>query len=225
MQRYIIIVAGGQGLRINAQLPKQFLPIGGRPILMRTIERFYDFDATMPIIIVLPQKHIDTWKTLCHKYGFDIKHDIVAGGEERFFSVRNALSKIPDGVVVGIHDGVRPFANNNTIAKAFAQAEMDGCAIPALPVKESVRIADGNTSTTLDRNNIMIVQTPQCFRSEIIKTAYNTPYKPLFTDDATVVETVLKKHICITPGNAENIKITTPLDLELAEFLLERYSK
>lgn len=225
MQRYIIIVAGGQGLRINAQLPKQFLPIGGRPILMRTIERFYDFDATMPIIIVLPQKHIDTWKTLCHKYGFDIKHDIVAGGEERFFSVRNALSKIPDGVVVGIHDGVRPFANNNTIAKAFVQAEMDGCAIPALPVKESVRIADGNTSTTLDRNNIMIVQTPQCFRSEIIKTAYNTPYKPLFTDDATVVETVLKKHICITPGNAENIKITTPLDLELAEFLLERYSK
>lgn len=212
-------------MRINAQLPKQFLPIGGRPILMRTIERFYDFDATMPIIIVLPQKHIDTWKTLCHKYGFDIKHDIVAGGEERFFSVRNALSKIPDGVVVGIHDGVRPFANNNTIAKAFAQAEMDGCAIPALPVKESVRIADGNTSTTLDRNNIMIVQTPQCFRSEIIKTAYNTPYKPLFTDDATVVETVLKKHICITPGNAENIKITTPLDLELAEFLLERYSK
>ena len=225
MQRYIIIVAGGQGLRINAQLPKQFLPIGGRPILMRTIERFYDFDATMPIIIVLPQKHIDTWKTLCHKYGFDIKHDIVAGGEERFFSVRNALSKIPDGVVVGIHDGVRPFANNNTIAKAFVQAEMDGCAIPALPVKESVRIADGNTSTTLDRNNIMIVQTPQCFRSEIIKTAYNTPYKPLFTDDATVVETVLKQHICITPGNAENIKITTPLDLELAEFLLERYSK
>ena len=225
MQRHIIIVAGGQGLRINAQLPKQFLPIGGKPILMRTIERFYDFDATMPIIIVLPQKHIETWKTLCHKYGFNIKHDIVAGGEERFFSVKNALSKIPDGVVVGIHDGVRPFANNNTIAKAFAQAEIDGCAIPALPVQESVRIANGNTSTTLDRNNIMLVQTPQCFRSEIIKTAYNTTYKPLFTDDATVVETVLKKHICITPGNAENIKITTPFDLELAEFLLEKYSK
>ncbi|MBR4804154.1 MAG: 2-C-methyl-D-erythritol 4-phosphate cytidylyltransferase [Bacteroidales bacterium] len=219
MERQIIIVAGGQGRRMNAQQPKQFLPLCGKPLLMRTMERFHDFDADMPITLVLPQQHFDTWKTLCREYNFDIPHRVVAGGEERFFSVKNALATIPNGVVVGIHDGVRPFASNKTIEQAFVHADTEGCAVPAMPAKESVRLADGDNSAPLDRSKVMLVQTPQCFRSEIIKAAYNTDYSLLFTDDATVVETVLKKRIAITPGNAENIKITTPFDLEMAEII------
>ncbi len=206
---------------MGSDIPKQFLHVGGKPLLMRTIERFHAFDRSMPITLVLPQQHHHYWKELCHKHRFEIPHQVVNGGDERFFSVKNALATIPDGVLVGIHDGVRPFVSHSTIEQAFAEAEKNGCAVPAMPAKESVRLADGDTSAPLDRNKVMLVQTPQCFRSEIIKAAYQAEYNPLFTDDATVVETVLKKHIAITPGNAENIKITTPFDLVLANLLYE----
>lgn len=219
MQRHIIIVAGGKGLRMGSDIPKQFLPVGGKPLLMRTIERFHTFDSEMPITLVLPQQHHDYWQELCHKYRFDIQHTVVHGGEERFFSVKNALVHIPDGVVVGIHDGVRPFASHDTIEQAFAEAEKNGCTVPALPSSDSVRIADGDTSAPFDRRRVFLVQTPQCFRSEIIKEAYRADYNPLFTDDASVVETVLKKEIRITSGNRENIKITTRFDLELANLI------
>lgn len=201
---------------MGSDIPKQFLPVCGKPLLMRTIERFHSFDESMPITLVLPQQHHHYWRELCDKYRFDIPHTVVHGGDERFFSVKNALATIPDEVVVGIHDGVRPFVSHGTIEQAFAEAEKNGCAVPALPSTDSVRFAYGETSATLDRNKVMLVQTPQCFRSDIIKTAYLAEYSPLFTDDASVVETVLKKEIHITEGNRENIKITTRFDLELA---------
>ncbi len=222
MKRHIIIVAGGKGLRMGSDIPKQFLPLHGKPLLMRTIERFHTFDNAMPITLVLPRQHEEYWRMLCNEHGFDIPHQVVHGGEERFFSVKNALASIHDGVLVGIHDGVRPFVSHDTIEQAFAEAERNGCALPALPSSDSVRMTDGDTSKPLDRRKVFLVQTPQCFRSEIIKEAYKADYNPLFTDDASVVETVLKKEIFITPGNRENIKITTQFDLELADFIYEK---
>lgn len=222
MKRHIIIVAGGKGLRMGSDIPKQFLPVGGKPLLMRTIERFHSFDSEMPITLVLPEQHHEYWQELCDKHRFAIPHRVVHGGEERFFSVKNALAHIPDGVVVGIHDGVRPFVSHPTIEQAFAEAEKNGCAVPALPSNDSVRIAEGDTSSPFDRRRVFLVQTPQCFQSEIIKEAYRADYNPLFTDDASVVETVLKKEIHITQGNRENIKITTQFDLELADFIYEK---
>ncbi len=219
MERHIIIVAGGKGLRMGNSIPKQFLPLCGKPLLMRTVERFHLFDSQMAITLVLPQIHHQYWQQLCHDHRFDIPHRVVYGGEERFFSVKNALATIPNSVLVGIHDGVRPFVSHATVENTFAAAEKYGCAVPAMPSSDSVRIGSENQSTPLDRSKIFLVQTPQCFRSEIIKAAYNTNFDPLFTDDASVVEMVLKKEIHLTQGNRENIKITTPFDLQIAEYL------
>ncbi len=217
----MIIVAGGKGLRMGNNIPKQFLPLNGKPMLMRTIERLRSFDSQMAITLVLPQNHHQRWQLLCRDHGFRLPHRVVYGGEERFFSVKNALATIPNGVLVGIHDGVRPFVSHATIENTFAAAEQYGCAVPAVPSADSVRIGTENQSTPLDRSKIFLVQTPQCFRSEIIKAAYNTRFDPLFTDDASVVEIVLKKEIHLTQGNRENIKITTPFDLQIAEHICQ----
>ncbi|MBR4301493.1 MAG: 2-C-methyl-D-erythritol 4-phosphate cytidylyltransferase, partial [Bacteroidales bacterium] len=154
---------------------------------------------------------------------FQIPLKLVAGGQERFFSVKNALDYIPGDSIVGIHDGVRPFVSNQTLNRLFASLQKNNAVIPAVPPHESVRIEDDAKNTMLDRNKVKLVQTPQCFKSDVIKEAYNTIYKPFFTDDASVVEYALKMPITIVDGNRENIKITTPLDLMMAELIYENF--
>ena len=220
MKRYAIIVAGGSGSRMNADIPKQFILLKGLPILMHTINRFYNFDSSIHIILVLPQSHIANWDGLCKEHNFILKHQIVCGGETRFHSVKNGLDAITEtNVVVGIHDGVRPFVSNETLSSCFEGAEKSGNAVPAVAVSDSLRQVENSENKYLDRNHIKIIQTPQCFQIALLKKAFLQNYSPSFTDDATVVEAIGEK-INLVEGNAANIKITTPYDLKIAEVIL-----
>jgi len=219
MQRSVIIVGGGLGRRMKSDIPKQFLELYAKPVIMHTIEVFYQFDNNINIIIVLPEKQIDYWQQLVKKFNFSIKNQIVIGGESRFHSVRNGLSLISEGIV-GIHDAVRPLVSLNTIKSAFKMAEEKGNAIPVININESLRIIKDNDNHQIDRNIIKIVQTPQCFEASTIKKAYNQAYNSLFTDDASVLEST-SVSINLSEGNIENIKITTAFDLIIAEKLLQ----
>ncbi len=220
---YIIIVAGGRGMRMGGDVPKQFIPIGGKPVLMHTIERFYEYNPALGIILVLPESQQAYWKSLCKDYGFTIQHTIVNGGETRFESSKNGLSAIPDDEegVVGIHDGVRPFASVKVIADCFEAARDEYAAIPVVPVAETLRYIDrqGGGKNVM-RSDYRIVQTPQVFDISLLKQAFSQPYQTHFTDDASVVE-ALGCQISMVEGNRENIKLTTPFDLKIAETLLE----
>lgn len=224
---YMIVVAGGKGLRFGSEIPKQFLPIGGKPILMRTIEKIKHVDRNIKIILVLPKEHKDYWLLLCREYGFEIEHEIVNGGEERFFSVKNGLDYISENnAIVGIHDGVRPFFGLEVVRECMTLAEKLGCAIPAINPIETVRISkednyNGITST-FNRNAVWLVQTPQCFDIKILHKAYSQSYDICFTDDASVVER-MGYAINLVKGNKENIKITTPLDIAYAEILIDEF--
>lgn len=220
---YIIIVAGGRGMRMGGDVPKQFIPIGGKPVLMRTIERFYEYNPALGIILVLPESQQAYWKSLCKDYDFTIRHTIVNGGETRFESSKNGLSAIPDDEegVVGIHDGVRPFASVKVIADCFEAARDEYAAIPVVPVAETLRYIDRQGSgKNVMRSDYRIVQTPQVFDISLLKQAFSQPYQAHFTDDASVVE-ALGCQISMVEGNRENIKLTTPFDLKIAETLLE----
>src|SRR4051812_49035694 len=164
MTRFAIIVAGGSGSRISSEKPKQFLLLDGKPILIRTIERFYSADSSIELILVLPEKEIPEWKSLCNQYHFEIPHQIVVGGETRFHSVKNGLGAINGKGIVAVHDGVRPFVTEALINKCFDEAEKSGNAVPCIPVAESIRkVIDNDTSEVADRSSIVIIQTPQCF--------------------------------------------------------------
>jgi 2-C-methyl-D-erythritol 4-phosphate cytidylyltransferase len=219
MTKTIIITAAGKGLRMGADLPKQFLPIAGKPILQYTIEQFYNYDNAMEIILVLPEDHIPYWQLLINDHNFTIPHQLVEGGETRYHSIKNGL-EYATGEVIGVHDGVRPFASQEVISSVFAKAEITGSAIPVLPLVDSIRELHGQSSTARDRSRFVSVQTPQCFKSAILKSAYSTGYNELFTDDASVVE-ANGQSIHLIEGNRENIKITTPFDLEIAKILLK----
>ncbi|MDR1543556.1 MAG: 2-C-methyl-D-erythritol 4-phosphate cytidylyltransferase [Prevotellaceae bacterium] len=219
-ENYVIIAAGGNGVRMGAEVPKQFILLNGKPILMHTIETFYNFDKKIKIVLALPTDAIAEWKKLCRQHSFKIKTTIVEGGKERFHSVKNALSIIPDGSLAAIHDGVRPFVSKQTIERCFSAAEMLGNAIPVLPLEESMRLIDGEHNSIIDRTKLRVVQTPQVFRSEIIKRAYQRDFEEKFTDDASVLEKS-GYSINLIQGNRENIKITTPFDLKTAAILLE----
>ena len=215
---YAMIVAGGQGLRMGGDIPKQFLPIGGRPVLMRTMERFAEFSENLQMILVLPRNQWDFWRELCRKYDFGVEHCVVAGGETRFHSVQNGLAQIPDDAegVVGVHDGVRPFVSVEVIARCYEAARTAKAVVPVVPVVESLRhIRDG----AVVRNDYRLVQTPQVFDIQLLKRAYRQPFSDTFTDDASVVE-ALGHPITTVDGNRENIKITTPFDLKIAETLV-----
>ena len=216
---HVIIVAGGSGQRMASAVPKQFLPLGGRPILMRTIERFAAFDPAMDIIVVLPQSQTDYWQRLCHEHRFGIGHR-TAGGATRYESVRNGLALVDGEGLVGIHDGVRPLVSQPTLERCYAMAATHGNAIPACDSVDSVRMLkpDGS-NTAADRTCVKLVQTPQVFDVKLIKQAYQLGYRPTFTDDASVAEAA-GIGINLTEGNRENIKITTPVDLLLAEAIL-----
>jgi 2-C-methyl-D-erythritol 4-phosphate cytidylyltransferase len=219
-QNHVIIVAGGSGKRMDADIPKQFLLLNGKPVLMHTCETFYKFDPTLSLIIVLPTEHFFTWKSLCKTHSFAIPHHIVEGGPERFYSVRNALRTIyPDESLVAIHDGVRPLVSHKTIQTAFDAALKHGNAIPVIPVIESVREQSSTGNHIIDRSKLHLIQTPQVFKSSLICKAYEQEYSSTYTDDASVLEKMGEK-IVLTKGNPENIKITRPIDLIIAEALM-----
>lgn len=220
IKRSVIIVAGGSGTRMNSAIPKQFLLLAGKPVLMHTIFKFYIFDNNIDIILVLPENQITLWKDLCNKYNFLINHTIVKGGNTRFYSVKNGLNQLKYDCTVGIHDGVRPLVSLETIKVCFETSKKKGNAIPAIPVNESVRVVEKFQSKNFDRSKLKIIQTPQCFDSKIILKAFQQDYNEMFTDDATVVE-YYGENINLVDGNFENIKITTPNDLIYAEALLK----
>ena len=219
MDRYAILVAGGKGLRMGSDIPKQFLPLRGRPVLMHTIDVFRRTYPDIHIILVLPREQQDYWRQLCGQHDYDVELCVADGGETRFHSVRNGLSLIPDDArgVVGVHDGVRPFVSPETIRRCFEAAEEFGAVVPVVPVVETVRqvLADGS-SMTVDRNAYRLVQTPQTFDIQLLKKAYGQPFDPFFTDDASVVE-AMGHPIKLVEGNNDNIKLTNPADLKLAE--------
>ena len=218
---YIIIVAGGKGLRMGSDIPKQFLPIGGKPVLMRTLERFREYDANLQIILVLPEAQQDYWKDLCEKYDFKVTYQLANGGQTRFHSVQNGLALVPDDAegVVGVHDGVRPFPSIEVIKNCYKTARTAKAVIPVIPVVETVRHLEGDTSVTVPRGDYRLVQTPQTFDIQLLKAANRQPYNEGFTDDASVVESY-GHAITLVDGNRENIKITTPYDLKIAEVLI-----
>ena len=218
---YIIIVAGGKGLRMGSDIPKQFLPIGGKPVLMRTLERFREYSDDIQIILVLPEAQQEYWHQLCDEYHFDVEYTLANGGQTRFHSVQNGLAKVPDDAqgVVGVHDGVRPFPSIEVIKNCYETARTAKAVIPVIPVVETVRQLDGDSSQTVPRDQYRLVQTPQTFDIQLLKAANNQPYNDGFTDDASVVEAFGHK-ITLVEGNRENIKITTPYDLKIAEVLI-----
>ena len=221
MTRQAIIVAGGRGTRMNNEVPKQFLPLCGKPIVMHTLETFYNFDSHIELILVLPEHLMVYWQNLCVEHQFDIPHDIVAGGQERFYSVKNGLAFAKPNALIAIHDGVRPFVSHSTLERCFRQAELQGNAIPAMPLVDSIREIKLNESQIVDRTKLRAIQTPQVFQSQIITKAFEQPFSPTFTDDASVVEAYGEK-IHLVEGNVENIKLTTPFDLLIGEALLQQ---
>lgn len=222
MKKYAIIVAGGSGLRMGTTLPKQFLLLRGQPVLLHTLYRFMAAIPGIEIILVLPPGQKNYWEALWEKYGNHYPMQIVEGGEQRFFSVKNGLMSIDHNNtegIVGVHDGVRPLVSVDTIRNAYLAAEIHGSAVPVVQLNDSIRLLVEEGSTAQDRNKFRLVQTPQCFQLEWLRRAYSLNYKPEFTDDASVFES-LGKPVFLTEGNPENIKITRQSDLVIAEALL-----
>ena len=231
-EEFVIIVAGGKGLRMGGDIPKQFLPIGGKPILMRTLERFRAYSETLQIILVLPEAQQDYWQELCKQYEFQVDYQIANGGQTRFHSVQNGLALVPDDAegVIGVHDGVRPFPSIEVITRCYETARQTKAVIPVIPVVETVRqILPSNqsnpkavsnpSSITVPRDQYRLVQTPQTFDIQLLKAANRQPYNDGFTDDASVVESY-GHPITLVEGNRENIKITTPYDITVAEAII-----
>ena len=233
---FVIIVAGGKGLRMGSDIPKQFLPIGGKPVLMRTIERFREYSPTLQIILVLPKAQQNYWRQLCQQYTFPLPQSgedgrglylLANGGETRFHSVQHGLALIPDDAegVVGVHDGVRPFPSIEVIRNCYETAREKKAVIPVIPVVETLRHLEGaanvQRSQTVPRNDYRLVQTPQCFDIQLLKAANRVADgSPVgFTDDASVVE-AFGFDITLVDGNRENIKITTPYDIIVAEAII-----
>ena len=215
---YVIIVAGGKGLRMGGEIPKQFLPIGGVPVLMRTLMRFREYSTDLQIILVLPHEQQDYWLQLCKEYHFLVEYLLADGGPTRFHSVQNGLALIPDEAegVVGVHDGVRPFVSVDVIRRCYEAARTAKAVIPVTPVVETLRhVEKGNVF----RDRYRLVQTPQVFDIPLLKAANRQPYRDTFTDDASVVE-AYGHAVAMVEGNRENIKITTPFDLKMAEVLI-----
>lgn len=219
-KKYVIIVASGTGKRMGLELPKQFILLGDKPILLHTLISVYNANNNYNIILVLNQDHVHYWNEILEKYKVDIPHRIVFGGKERFNSVQNAVISIGDkeDALVAVHDGVRPFAGS-VFESCFKMTEEKGNAISAIKSVDSIRMIENSKTRAIDRNSIMLVHTPQCFKLSLLRKAYEQEYSELFTDDASVVES-LGETINICEGIRENIKITTPFDLKIAETLI-----
>tara|TARA_B100000524_G_scaffold250799_1_gene135071 strand:+ start:205 stop:870 length:666 start_codon:yes stop_codon:yes gene_type:complete len=220
VKQYTIIVAGGNGSRMGCSMPKQFLEINNKPILLHTIQKMHQSLEDSEIILVLPKAEFKNWENICQKHKFNTSHKLVEGGNTRFESVKNGLKKIKESSVIAIHDGVRPLVNKNVVKQCMLIAKDKGSAVPVIKVDDSLRKKTLNGSISVNRNEFLIVQTPQCFKSEIILKAYQQDFNNKFTDDASVVED-LGLEIQLVKGNKENIKITTPEDLKKAKFYFD----
>ena len=219
---YIIIVAGGKGQRMGSSVSKQFLLLCGKPVLMHTIEAFHSYSTSLEIILVLPEEQQTHWKELCEEYGFTTPHTVVNGGSTRFESSRNGISVIPDDAdgVVGIHDGVRPLVSAAVIDRCYESARENYAAIPVMPLTDTLRfVGESGCGRNVLRSDYVIVQTPQVFDIALAKRAFSLPYKESFTDDASVVED-LGCQVSVVEGCRENIKLTTPFDMKVAEAIL-----
>ena len=224
MKHIVVIVAGGVGKRMKADIPKQFLKIKDKTILQYTIDAFKNMADEL--VLVLPEDQVSTWKNICNEAELEINYEIIVGGKERFFSVQNAINHLFDhhelsDVIISIHDGVRPLVSAETIKNTYTLAIEKEAAIPLVSLKESLREITEEGSEHVDRNNFKSVQTPQSFQGELLYQAYQQSFSPLFTDDASVVEQ-FGLAIAVTQGNEENIKITTPLDLKLASIIINQ---
>jgi len=220
LNKYAIVVAGGKGVRMGTAVPKQFLLLSGKPLLMHTLEVFYNTDPEIQLILVLPEDQQEYWKGLCTQYYFTLPHQLVNGGVTRFESVSNGLALAENEGLVAVHDGVRPFINTGFIQRCYQAAEEFGAAVPVTELTESIRRLEGETSFSVHRETFRSVQTPQTFRTEILKKSYNVPYQENFTDDASVVEASGYK-VTLIKGMMENIKITNTIDLLLAEQMIK----
>ncbi|MEA3316335.1 MAG: 2-C-methyl-D-erythritol 4-phosphate cytidylyltransferase [Bacteroidota bacterium] len=212
MKQYVIIVAGGSGTRMKSSVPKQFLKINKKVILMKSIEAFYKYKSDIEIIVALPENQKEYWNNLCTKHNFNINHKIVNGGKTRFHSVKNALSFVVSDSIVAIHDAVRPLVSSKTISESFKIAEQKSNAVPYIDLIDSIRLIDKENNKPVDRNKYKLIQTPQTFYAKYIKDAYKEAYDSTFTDDASVAESSGIK-INLIKGNRENIKITNQLDI------------
>jgi len=217
---YALIVAGGKGTRIKSKLPKQFIELCGLPILMHTILAFYRYSSSIKIILVLPEDDFETWQALCKKHNFTHSLILQKGGDSRFQSVKNGLDKIEGDGLVAIHDGVRPLVSEDIIGASFRLAAVHQCAVASVRLKDSIRITDQDNTKAMDRSRFRLIQTPQTFQVNLIKQAYRMKEDPSLTDDASVAEH--SGHtISLFEGSYENIKITTPEDLIVAEALIK----
>lgn len=223
LKRYAVIVAGGTGTRMQSVVPKQFLLLNGKPVLMYTMENFYSVEPSPVILVVLHPDFHEYWKQLCAEHHFKIPHELIAGGETRFHSVKNSLAHIPNEALVAVQDAVRPLTDLSVIEEAYQCATEHGSAVTAVKSRDSVRQLKGDTSVALVRDDIYLVQTPQTFRASLLKEAYEQPYTDAFTDDASVVEKNGVK-IKLVEGNYRNLKITFPEDIAIAELLLKQKS-
>jgi 2-C-methyl-D-erythritol 4-phosphate cytidylyltransferase len=218
MTRCMIVVAGGSGSRMGADIPKQFLMLRGKPLLMHTLENLHRMDTGMRLVLVLPVAHIPYWEERCAEHGHSVPHVTVAGGDTRFRSVQNGLSSATGCDLIGVHDGVRPFVSAEVVSSCFEAASRNGAAVPVTPIVQSLRRVEGSGSMAVDRNAYRAVQTPQCFRAALLRDAFARAQHDLYTDDAAVVEAI-GHAITLVEGNVENIKVTTPLDMALAELM------
>ena len=218
-QKVAIIVAGGKGERMNSTIPKQFLTLAGKPVLMHTLQQFHRYSDEIKLILVLPADLFEIWTILCMTYHFTLPHEVVAGGMTRFYSVKNALDTITERALIAIHDGVRPLVDVETIKRCFEEAEKSGAAVPVVDLVDSIRQVNPSGSNAVDRKNFRLVQTPQVFSSKVIQKSYQQAYSEQFTDDASVAEAA-GYTINLVEGNRKNIKITTAIDLKLAQIML-----
>jgi 2-C-methyl-D-erythritol 4-phosphate cytidylyltransferase len=219
--RYAIVVAGGRGRRYGGSIPKQLLPLAQKPVLLHAMERLAAFDPQLELVVVLPHGEVESWLRAVEKFFCVPAHCLVEGGATRFHSVLNALQVLTGSGLVAVHDGVRPLVSLATIGRCFAAAERDGAAIPVVPLSSSIRrILPDGASETANRTEFCVVQTPQVFSLEVLRQAYRQPYREVFTDDASVVESA-GNSITLVLGNEENIKITRPCDMAYAEAVLQ----
>ncbi len=223
MKKYAIIVAGGSGSRMKSEIPKQFILLNQKPILLHTIEAFLNYDLNIQVVLVLPQNDLNYWNHIENNYDFDKNRvSIVFGGETRFHSVKNGLQFLKDqNGLVAIHDAVRPFITNQIIDASFVSAKENGSGVVAVPLKDSIRFSDENGNRAMLRENFYLIQTPQTFQLKEILDAFDVDYQSIFTDDASVYEHFGKK-IVLVNGSYQNIKITTPEDLLFGKAILEQ---
>jgi 2-C-methyl-D-erythritol 4-phosphate cytidylyltransferase len=222
VKQAVIFVAGGTGTRMGSPLPKQFLTLNNTPILIHTLRNFFSFNRNFEMIVVMHHDYISFWKDLCLQFEDVPEHTVVAGGEERFHSVRNGIEAVSSDVEhIAIHDAVRPLVSHETLTRCFNTLNEHNAVVPAIPINDSIREVHGIFNKSVDRSMYKRIQTPQCFESTVLKEAYSKPFSPLFTDDASVVE-ANGHSVFLVEGNLENIKITSPIDLIVGESLTSK---